>query len=310
MALKVGLLLPSRETAMTGTHDAPGVVRFAAEAEQAGFDSVWVGDSLLARTRAEPLSVLASVAAVTERVEMGTAALIAPLRAPLLGAAQAATVDQLSSGRLVLGVAFGSPVPESRKEFEAVSVPFAGRGKRLDETVDLWRAAWGGRQSFSGDLFSIEDLGGALPPARRGGPPVWLAGGDSQTVVERVAGRYDGWLPYLPDSGAYARAWERISERASREITPALYATVNINDDKQAAAEQLDGYMRAYYRQPLDAMSAIQAVCGGSAQECLDWLARYVEAGARHLILRIGSLDPHVEVLAERLLPALRSLAV
>jgi alkanesulfonate monooxygenase SsuD/methylene tetrahydromethanopterin reductase-like flavin-dependent oxidoreductase (luciferase family) len=86
-ALRVGIMLPSRETAMTGTHDARGLVEFAKAAEQAGFDSVWVGDSLLARTRAEPLSVLSAVAAVTDRVILGTAALIAPLRHPLLAAA-------------------------------------------------------------------------------------------------------------------------------------------------------------------------------------------------------------------------------
>src|SRR5215217_934126 len=77
MTLRVGIMLPSRETAMTGEHDARGLVEIAKAAEEAGFDSVWVGDSLLARTRAEPLSILGAVAAVTERVELGTAALIA-----------------------------------------------------------------------------------------------------------------------------------------------------------------------------------------------------------------------------------------
>src|ERR1700681_2219252 len=98
---------------MTGKHDAPGLVEFAKDAEEAGFDSVWVGDSLLARTRAEPLSILSAVAAVTNRVTLGTAALIAPLRHPLLAAAQAATVDQLCGGRLVLGLRAGAPLAES-----------------------------------------------------------------------------------------------------------------------------------------------------------------------------------------------------
>src|ERR1700736_2759353 len=208
-ALRVGIILPSRETAMTGRHDARGLVDFAKAAEEAGFDSVWVGDSLLARTRAEPLSVLSAVAAVTDRVALGTAALIAPLRHPLLAAAQAATVDELSGGRLILGLGSGAPVPESRREFDAVGMPFAGRGVRLDKTVTLWRETWNGQGEFAD----------ALPAARSGGPPVWLAGGDTTKVIERVSTTYDGWLPYLPDSNAYARAWDRIRGQAARDIT-------------------------------------------------------------------------------------------
>lgn len=289
-------MLPSRETAMTGEHDARGLVEFARAAEAAGFDSVWVGDSLLARTRAEPLSILAAVAAATERVAVGTAALIGPLRHPLLAASQAATVDQLSGGRLILGLGSGAPLPESRREFDAVGMPFAGRGARLDKTIALWRETWSGQGEFAD----------ALPPARTGGPPVWLAGGDSTKVIERVSATYDGWLPYLPDVNAYARAWDRIRAQAVRDVTPALYATVNLNGAR--ADDELDQYLRAYYGQPLDVMRHVQAIRGGSVQECLDWLARYVDAGARHLILRVGSLTAHPESVAEQLLPALKEI--
>jgi alkanesulfonate monooxygenase SsuD/methylene tetrahydromethanopterin reductase-like flavin-dependent oxidoreductase (luciferase family) len=119
---------------------------------------------------------------------------------------------------------------------------------------------------------------------------VWLAGGDTTKVIKRVSTTYDGWLPYLPDPTAYAQAWDRIRAQAVREVTPALYATINLNDDKARADEELDEYLRAYYGQPLDVMHYVQAICGGSAQECLAWLARYVDAGARHLILRSARL--------------------
>lgn len=306
--LRVGIMLPSRETAMTRKHDVAGLIKFAKDAEGAGFDSVWVGDSLLARTRIEPLSILAAVASVTSRVMLGTAALIAPLRHPLLAAAQIASVDQISGGRLIIGLGSGSPLPESRREFEAVGVPFTARSARLDETVALWRQAWAEQGQFAGRLWRIEDLSGALPTVQPNGPPLWLAGGDSAKVIERVAKTYDGWLPYLPDADAYRRAWEQIAQQAGRPITPALYATVNINGDRGQAHEQLNTYTRLYYRQPIDVMRDLQAFRGGSAQECLDWLSQYVEAGARYLILRVGSPKPHPEMLAERLLPALRTL--
>jgi alkanesulfonate monooxygenase SsuD/methylene tetrahydromethanopterin reductase-like flavin-dependent oxidoreductase (luciferase family) len=296
MPLRVGIMLPTRETAMTGEHDARGLVAFAKAAEDAGFDSVWAGDSLLARTRVEPLSVLSAVAAVTDRIALGTAALIGPLRQPVLAAAHAASVDQLSGGRLILGLGSGAPLAESRREFDAAGVPFAGRGARLDKAVALWRETWSGQG----------ELADALPPSRAGGPPVWLAGGDTEKVIDRVSATYDGWLPYLPDAEAYARAWDRIRARAVRSVTPALYATVNLAGD--SADDELDRYLRAYYGQPLDVMRHVQAIRGGTVDECLDWLAGYVDAGARHLIVRIGSLSAHPEMIAEKLLPGLRSL--
>ncbi len=310
MTVLIGIMLPSRETAVTGRHDAAAILEYARAAEYYGFDSVWTGDSALARTRVEPLSLLGAVAAVTERITLGTAALIGPLRHPLLTAAQAATVDQLSGGRLILGLGSGAPTPESRAEFEALATPFGDRARRLDETVALCRRAWTTGGGFSGSIWQIDDLGGALPPAQPGGPPLWLAGGDTERVIKRVVDGYDGWLPYLPDADAYARAWNRISERATRPITPAMYATVYIDDSRVRAHDALDRYARAYYRQPLDVMSSIQAYCGGSAHECAEWLARYVEAGARHIILRIGALDPHPRMLAEHLLPALRQVGI
>src|SRR5690349_13482299 len=171
MPVSIGLMLPSRETAMTGRHDAPGLIAFARVAEESGFDSLWTGDSVLARTRVDPLTLLAAVGVTTSRISLGTAALIGPLRPPLLTSAQAATVDQLSGGRLILGLGSGSAVPESRSEFDAMAMPFSDRARRLDEAAQLWRQAWKGGGRFSGQYWQIDRLDSALPPARAAGPP-------------------------------------------------------------------------------------------------------------------------------------------
>jgi alkanesulfonate monooxygenase SsuD/methylene tetrahydromethanopterin reductase-like flavin-dependent oxidoreductase (luciferase family) len=297
----VGVLLPSRETVMIGRQDAAGLVDFARRAEDMGFDSVWTGDSPLARPRADPFSLLGAVAAATSRITIGTAALTATLRHPVLGAHAAATVDQISNGRLVLGLGAGFPTEESRTEFAALGVPFERRVGRLDETVRIWRRGW-----------SEEGADSALPPARAGGPPLWLASGDTPRMIDRTAEHYDGWLPFLPDPGAYARAWEQIRRRAGelgRHVTPALYATVNLGATAEGSEEELDAYVRAYYRRPLAFMSTIQAYFGGTVDDCLRWLGRYIRAGARHLVLRLGTTeaDGQLEVAAERLLPALRA---
>lgn len=296
--LRTGILLPSREAAMTGEHDAAGVVRFAREAEEAGFDSVWAGDSPLARSRMDPLALLAAAAAVTTRVSLGTAALTAALRHPLLGAHAAATVDQVSRGRLILGLGSGFPTPESEREFSALGVPFAGRVRRTDETAELWKQLWasGTDSAEQPKPASRPDL---IPPVRASGPPLWLAGGDTPRVIARVAERYDGWLPFLPDPGKYATAWQKIraeADSAGRSVTAGLYATINLNIKENRARDELDAYVRAYYRRPLAEMSTIQASFAGSPAHCLDWLGRYVAAGARHIILRLGRVSPRPDL--------------
>lgn len=128
-------------------------------------------------------------------------------------------------------------------------------------------------------------------------------------MLARVARRYDGWLPYLPDPAAYARAWQTIQQQATRAVTPAMYATIVLDTDSERAQTELEGNVRQYYRRSLMEMSTIQAYFGGTAEDCADWLTRYLDAGATHLILRLGSLNVRrqLDLVAENLLPALRS---
>ena len=108
MAPKVGYLLPTREAVMEGRPDAQPLLALAEQAEALGYDSVWIGDSVLARPRHEPLTMLAAVAGRTQHVQLGTAVLLPVLRNPVLLAHQAATLDQASNGRLILGIGIAS----------------------------------------------------------------------------------------------------------------------------------------------------------------------------------------------------------
>jgi alkanesulfonate monooxygenase SsuD/methylene tetrahydromethanopterin reductase-like flavin-dependent oxidoreductase (luciferase family) len=107
MAPRIGYLLPTRERVMEGQPETGPLLALAERAEGLGFDSVWVGDSLLARPRHDPLTLLAAVAARTRKVHLGTAVFLPALRNPVVLAHQLATLDQISEGRLVL--ASGSP---------------------------------------------------------------------------------------------------------------------------------------------------------------------------------------------------------
>jgi alkanesulfonate monooxygenase SsuD/methylene tetrahydromethanopterin reductase-like flavin-dependent oxidoreductase (luciferase family) len=306
--IRVGLLLPTREAAITGDLDERGLVRLARRAERLGFASVWAGDSLVARPRAEPLTLLAAVAAATEQITIGTAALTAPLRHPLTTAHAIATTDRLSEGRLILGLGAGFPYPATGKEFGLVGVPFAERVGRLMETVRLWRSLWSEEPpgSFTGRYWNFSGLDGLPRPARTGGPALWLAGG-GPSAPDRVASGFNGWLPYPPEPRDYRDGIEAIraavlaAGRDPSEVSGALYITVLPEEDPARARHSLNAYTHAYYGTPIETMERSQAFVAGPSQHCLARLREYTDAGTRHIILRIGALDPtpHLEPVAD-----------
>ncbi len=111
---RMGYLLPTRERTMSGEPETAPLLMLAERAEKAGFDSLWVGDSLLARPRHDPLTLLAAVAARTSRVELGTSVLLPALRNPVVLAQQVSTLDRIAEGRVILGVGIGSEWPGTR----------------------------------------------------------------------------------------------------------------------------------------------------------------------------------------------------
>jgi len=295
--LRVGVQLPTREMAITGDYAIGPLHEFARRAESLGFDSLWTGDSLTARPRMDPVVVLANLASATSRIMLGTAALTAALRHPVVGANMLAALDQVSGGRLTIGVGSGFPAPESAAEFATAGVPFTARVARLDETVAVWRACWRGDSSLTGPLWQLSGLEQLPPPFAKDGPGVWLAASDSPRVLRRVAAGYDGWLPYLPTPEAYAKAWDTIRDLSTgRHIVPGLYATVNIDPVHGRAG--LEDYVRSYYGRSLEFMTTLQNYQYGSVTDCAETLMRYVDAGARHIVLRIGSLDAQTQLTA------------
>ena len=135
MSIRIGYLLPTRERVMAGQPQAASLLELAERAERLGFDSVWAGDSLLARPRHEPLTLLAAVASRVRRVDVGTAVLLPALRNPVLLAHQVATLDQVAEGRLILGVGIAADVPNIRQEFTPA---MAHCGQRV-RFAAIWR---------------------------------------------------------------------------------------------------------------------------------------------------------------------------
>ncbi|RMH74141.1 MAG: TIGR03619 family F420-dependent LLM class oxidoreductase [Actinomyces sp.] len=139
----------------------------------------------------EPLTVLAGIAAVTERIRLQTGILLAALRRPVVLAKTAATLDRLSGGRLDLGVGVGW----QRAEYAAAGLDFRQRGRLLDHTLSVCRALWTTSPAAVHDEFlDVEGLHAAPRPS--GGIPVWISGRPHRRVVERIVRHGDGWIPW------------------------------------------------------------------------------------------------------------------
>jgi alkanesulfonate monooxygenase SsuD/methylene tetrahydromethanopterin reductase-like flavin-dependent oxidoreductase (luciferase family) len=291
--MDIGVLLPTG-TAQWGTNDDPReLIAFGRRAERSGFASLFVNDSLIS-PRIEALTMLSTLAPGTETAALETGALPPFLRRPVQAAQSLASIDLLSGGRLAVAVGAGFPGRFGQPFYTLSEVPWERRFARLDETVALWRALWAGADAFHGAILRFDDLPPATKPFRAGGPPVWL-GGATPTALARAGRMYDGWLPYPPDPADYAAGLLYIhaaavdAGRAAEHITPALFVSVRIDQDVQGGRRALDEYARATYGTPLEDLKKVQAVIAGTADQVLEGLSRYVAAGARHLVIRLGT---------------------
>jgi alkanesulfonate monooxygenase SsuD/methylene tetrahydromethanopterin reductase-like flavin-dependent oxidoreductase (luciferase family) len=209
----LGLILPNYGESL----QAERLVAAAVAAEEAGFDSGWATDHVLVPpehapiygTIAEPLVSLAFLAAHTSRLELGVSALVVPQRNPLVALKQLTTLDLVSGGRIVTAVAAGW----MEGEFEVLGADFGGRGRLLNEWLDLAASAFAqmpGRVVYEGELFQVD---GWLAPAlvRPGGPELWVAGVSRATL--RRAARTGVWHPVALPPGELRPLAAELRER-------------------------------------------------------------------------------------------------
>ena len=305
MAPRFGYLLPTRERIMEGAAQTAPLLKLAARAEALGYDSVWVGDSVLARPRHDPLTLLAGVAGHVPRIALGTAVLLPALRNPVLLAHQVATLDQVSEGRFILGVGIARDVPNIRAEFAACGVPFDKRVGRMMEGLRLCRALWSGAPIDWEGRWPVS--GGTLAPVphRLGGPPIWI-GGNTPASLRRVGKWFDGWFPNAPDAAQFAAQWQEVraiataAGRDPSQLSAAMYLTLTLDDDAARADARMDAFLEGYYGAPAAVLRQRQAVYSGGAGGVAEWLDGYARAGATDLVLRFaGDHERHLEMLAE-----------
>jgi probable F420-dependent oxidoreductase len=186
-----GVILPNY-----GEGSSPDEIRRVSEtAEELGFDSVWATEHIIVGPEAvspygrvyDPLVTLGWIAGWTERIGIGTSIVLVPLHNPMHLAKQAATLQELSGGRLTLGVGMGW----HKDEFDFMGVEFGGRGRRGDEAIRLMRAVWSGQREFEGRWWSFRNA--TSEPQSSPVPEIWV-GGSSDRAIRR-ARELDAWHP-------------------------------------------------------------------------------------------------------------------
>ncbi len=278
--LKVGV--------MTGV-GSPDAARATAEsAEQLGFDSLWVGDHVaFAVPILDPLLQLAQLACFSEKIELGTAVYLLPLRHPVSTAKQVATLDQLCGGRLVFGVGVGGEFPG---EYAACGVPVEERGARLSEAIPLLRALVRGEAvRGSGPHYPFPDTTLRPPSPQPGGPRIWC-GGRSPAALRRTGRLADGWISYVVTPEQYRDGLTEIAGAAEKAGRPlerfdtAHLLFVRIDDSREAALETANEHLSQRYAMDFRRATDRYAALGRPADVAAD-IDRFREVGLRHVVL-------------------------
>ena len=267
--VQIGIGLPTSTPGGTG-HD---LVEWARRADEGPFGSVGVIDRLRYDS-IDPLVALAAAAAVTSRVQLCTMIVIAPLRRTAVLAKQAASIDALSGGRLVLGVSIGA----RRDDYDSADVAYAGRGAQLSLQLAGMRDIW-------------DDPAIGPAPATEGGPLV-LVGGGSGASFQRVARHADGFVHGGGPPRAFASAADKARAawvESGRSGEPALWGQSYFSLADPAAG---DAYMRDYYA---FTGGFVERIAGGlltTPAAIREQILGYADAGCDHLVMLPATSDP------------------
>ncbi len=287
----------------------------ARRADAAGYDAVWVGDSIVAKPRLEPLTTLAYLAGITRRVRLGTAVLLPALRHPVVLAHQIANVDQISRGRLVLGLGVGWSLPAAEREWAACGADHKRRVRRLEEHVTLWRMLWRGEPvSHRGDDVELTAHTIGPLPWRSEGPPVLITAGNRGELLPAQFDRFARLGDGIMTTYVHAEECRLVRERAEAALAEhgralpdfplCVYTTVRLEDDVATAERVTAEFLAAYYGGGVHSRGTMGL---GPADAVIAALRRYAAAGVSDLCLRFVGDDQlaQFERFTAEVLPAL-----
>jgi probable F420-dependent oxidoreductase len=280
---------------------------FLARAEKVGYESVWVQEQIISDSPIlEPVTLLTYAAALTSKVRLGSAVLLTVVRNPVQLAKSLASLDQLSQGRLTVGVGIGGPhVPEI-----VFGVSSERRSRQFVEGLQVMKALWTQpRASFAGEFWRFENVPMEPKPLQKPHPPLWF-GAREPVALKRAVRHGDGWMGAGSSSSAdfvkQVGEIRRFLDESKRD--PATFALskrvyLAIDDDRARAERRLRDWFRMRYK---NADMATRVSVWGSVADCLDKLGELVRAGAQHLLLNpVFDEMEQLELLAAEVLPHL-----
>ena len=288
-----------------GVEDPQQVLEFGPLAESLGYDSVWVMDHLFntgyIRERLEdrpyyhPMSTLSYLAATTSKVTLGTSVLVLPYHNPVELAKYAATLDQISGGRVTLGVGVGAMA----EEFDALGISMRQRGSLTDECIDIMKELWSSHlPSYRSKRWDFSELYFSPKPVQST-IPVWV-GGSSPGAMKRTALRGDGWHPTGLSPEEFALGKRQISETAAAA-----------GRDPEKIAWSIRVEVEVHGRPSSDRAASRTTLPGEDPAMMVAAIKAYQDAGVDHTVLALNSgdvpaLQRLMETIASEVLPEFR----
>lgn len=294
--------------------DPEQLIDFAVRAEALGYDSLWVWDHILLGVDPcfpiiDGLSLLTAVAARTKTIKLGTGILILPVRNPVILAKQLASIDQISKGRLLMGLASGW----YKREFDAVGVDFHQRGKLMDLNLEILTRLWT-EDSVTGEFgpYNLRQARMYPKPVQKPRPPL-LIGGYVDRVLQRAGVKGDGWLTYFYTAEDYLADWTKVrnfAEEAGKD--PATLVSCNQLPIMVGPQAKVEAPMNEWLSTEWDfaswSKSSPESAVMGTVEDCAEQLQAHIDAGVDRIIFVPYRYEQEqVDVIARDIIPRLKA---
>jgi len=297
----------------TETPDIDELYRYSVRAEALGFESLWAWDHVILGVEPsfpilDAVGTLTAIAARTEKIKLGTGVLVLPLRNPTVAAKAIGTLDVISKGRLILGVAAGWYA----REFDAVGVPFKQRGRLFERNLDILMRLWTEeRATLKVDEFNLREAVMVPRTAQRPRPPI-LIGGYVDAVLKRAGTVGDGWLTYFYTPESFTKSWQKVqafAKEAGRDpskLTATNQLAIYVGRNRAETEKDMRHWLSTEWDTAAWSESTIEHAIHGSAEECIEQLRAHVKTGVDRIILIPYRYEPaQVERVAKEVLPKL-----